>query len=102
MEKMPKILSCDVMGCSYNSNKQCHALAITIGHPAASCDLAHPACDTFTPLAKKGGSGDARAGVGACKEDCCEFNEGLECRAPGIRVGIHSSHADCMTYKSFV
>lgn len=100
MKKMPKILKCDVVGCSYNTNKQCRALAITIGQPAASCDLAHPACDTYVSSAKKGGLADMAAGVGACKEDCCEFNKQLECNAPGINVGLHSSHADCMTFKS--
>ena len=99
MENMPKILSCDVVGCSYNESSQCHAAAVTIGHPAASCATAHPACDTFVSMAKKGGS-SASAGVGACKEDCCEFNEKLTCCAPGISVGLHSNHADCKTFKS--
>jgi hypothetical protein len=100
MENMPKILSCDVVGCSYNSGQQCHALAITIGHPTASCATAHPACDTFVPLAKKGGISASTAGVGACKEDCCKYNEKLACHAPGISVGLHSNHADCMTFQS--
>ncbi len=99
MEKMPQILKCDVVGCSYNMNKQCRALAITVGHPQPSCDSAHPACDTYLPSAKKGGT-EAKAGVGACKEDCCEFNNMYECNAPGINVGLHSSHADCMTFKA--
>ncbi len=100
MEKMPQILNCDVVGCSYNSNKQCRAMAITVGHPQPSCDLAHPACDTYSPSARKGGVSDMKAGVGACKEDCCAFNEMLQCRAPGINVGLHSNHADCGTFKS--
>ena len=100
MEKMPIIFSCDVMGCSYNKNKQCCASAITIGDPVASCELSHPACDTYTALAKKGGNRASAASVGACKSDCCKFNEKLECCAPGINVGIHSNHADCKTFQS--
>jgi hypothetical protein len=99
MEKMPKILSCDVVGCSYNSNKQCRALAITIGDPVASCDLSHPACDTYVALAKKGGNSASAAAVGACKVDCCKFNEKLECCAPGISVSLHTNHADCNTFQ---
>lgn len=63
MEKMPKILSCDVVGCSYNSNKECCASAITIGDPVASCDLSHPACDTYSASAKKGGSSASDSAV---------------------------------------
>ncbi len=100
MEKMPKILSCDVVGCAYNDNNQCHTVAVTIGHPTASCAEAHPTCDTFVSLAKKGGIGASTAGVGACKEGCCKFNENLECCAPGINVGLHSNHADCKTFRS--
>ncbi|MDD5167812.1 MAG: DUF1540 domain-containing protein [Syntrophales bacterium] len=100
MEKMRKILNCDVKGCSYNKDTHCRALAITIGHPAASCAMSHPACDTFVSMAKKGGVADATAGVGACKEDCCEFNNMLACNAPGVHVGLHRSHADCMTFRA--
>jgi hypothetical protein len=37
--------------------------------------------------------------VGACKESDCFFNKSLECSAPGIDVGLHENHADCITFR---
>ena len=66
-------------------------MAITVGG-------AHPICDTFLNVPQKGGVSDMIGGVGACKEDECKFNQLLECTAAGIKVGMHSDHADCKTF----
>jgi uncharacterized protein DUF1540 len=91
---MPKILDCMVMDCSYNKNKECHAMAITVGSGG------HPMCDTFVKLSQKGGVMDMMGGVGACREAGCKFNQALECSASGIHVGRHADHADCSTFTS--
>lgn len=91
--KMPKILSCEMEECSYNTNKECHALAITVG---SSC----PTCDTSYRASDKGGVADTIGSVGACREEDCKYNFSLECTASGIKVGMHSDHPDCLTYTS--
>jgi len=93
---LPDVQSCDVLECAYNKNRQCHAIAITIG------DSGTPRCDTF--WAGQGGSVEAGdpsqiAHVGACHTSQCEFNERLECSAPGIRVGYQSENPSCLTYE---
>jgi len=89
---MPKVLDCAVMECSYNRNKECHAMAITVGSGG------HPMCDTLIKSSQKGGIMDMTGGVGACKESDCKFNTSLECSASGIHVGLHMDHADCSTF----
>lgn len=91
---MPKIADCQVSDCSYNKDKQCHALAITVGD--GNC----PMCDTFANLSKKGGDPNMVAGVGACKADNCKYNKSLECTADSIQVGKSCSHADCKTFSA--
>lgn len=91
---MPKILDCMVTDCSYNKDKACHAMAITVGHGG------HPMCDTFIRTAQKGGFMDMTGGVGACRESGCRFNKALECSASGIHVKLHVDHADCSTFAS--
>jgi hypothetical protein len=88
----PKILDCSVTDCSYNSNKACHAVAITVGN--GSC----PMCDTYFNSSQKGGAMEITGSVGACKEFDCKFNKSLECSAPGIHVSGHMGHADCATF----
>ena len=90
---MPKVLDCNMIDCSYNKNKACHALAITVG------DTSCPMCDTYAKIAKKGGAADMTGSVGACKVENCKFNQSLECTASnGIHVGPHSGHPDCNTF----
>lgn len=89
---MPKILDCMVTACSYNKNKECHAVAITVGSGG------HPMCDTFFKTSQKGGFMESTGSVGACKEADCKYNQALECSAPGIHVGLHGDHADCSTF----
>ena len=92
--QMSKIASCEVTDCSFNQNKQCHALAITVGGPeVCAC------CDTYLHAAQKGGDAERTGGVGACKVDSCSFNSSFECSAPGIEVGLHQGPADCTTFK---
>jgi hypothetical protein len=90
---MPKILDCDATACSYNKNKECHAMAITVGSPAA-CAF----CDTFFKSEARGGVSDMTGGVGACRMSNCKFNTSLECSARGIHVALHSDHAECTTF----
>ena len=92
MMKMAPITDCEVQECSYNMNKRCHTLAITIG------DSGCPCCDTFIKAPKKGGDADTIGGVGACRSESCMHNESLECTASGIMVDMHSGHADCRTF----
>ncbi len=89
----PKVLDCEVTDCSYNNNKQCHAVAITVGD--GDCAM----CDTFFKSSQKGGAMEITGSVGACKESDCTFNKSLECAAPGIHVASHKGHADCSTYQ---
>lgn len=88
----PKVLDCSVTECSYNTNKACHAIAITVGD--TTCAM----CDTYFNSSEKGGAMDVTGSVGACKENDCKFNRSLECSAPGIHVANHMGHADCSTY----
>lgn len=89
---MPKILDCAATECSYNRDKKCHTMAITIG------DAACPLCDTYLKSSTKGGSADVIGAVGACKEGGCRFNKAFECTASGIKVGMHEGHAECMSF----
>ena len=93
--QMPKISGCEVTGCSFNQNRQCHAMAITVGGPeACAC------CDTYLDAPGKGGVADMTGGVGACKMSGCSFNKAFECGAPSVKVGLHQGHADCTTFKA--
>jgi hypothetical protein len=89
---MPKILLCDATVCAFNKNEQCHAFAITVG------DGVPAMCDTSIISDKEGGLAGIQGGVGACKVESCKFNKYFECSAPGIRVQLHTDHADCVTY----
>ena len=89
---MPKILKCVVRDCAYNTNNNCHAIAITVGGPL-------PCCDTFMDSPHKGGFPDITGGVGACKVEKCQNNDMLECTAENIKIGTQSCKADCLTFK---
>jgi hypothetical protein len=90
--KMPKVLSCDETACAYNREKNCHALAITVG------DSGCPMCDTCIKSNVKGGDESSLGSVGACKNEQCDYNSSLECTASNIKIGRHGGHADCMTF----
>ena len=89
--KMPTIFDCNMKECAYNAEKNCHAMAITIGS-------ASQICDTFMKRAQKGGVMDMVGSVGACKVEGCKFNDSLECMAEGIHIGMHADHAECDTF----
>jgi len=91
--KMSTILKCNVIDCAYNTDKNCHAIAITVGGPK-------PCCDTFIRLTNKGGIPTIKGGVGACKVENCQYNGMLECMAQGIDIGFGSCIAECLTFKS--
>ena len=91
--EMPIIKECDADECAYNTGRQCHAMAITVG------DLEHAMCDTYTQGSMKAGDPSMTGCVGACKMSGCTHNMSLQCSAPGITVGTHlPNDFDCMTY----
>ena len=92
--KMPVINQCDANQCAYNSDNQCHAMAITIG------DGNNPLCDTAFKYSTKGGVPKLTGGVGACKVTSCMFNKSLECSSEGIEVKMHSNNAECNTFQA--
>lgn len=92
MIDMPTIDTCEATACAYNTDRKCHARAITIG------GMTHPACDTFIPSDQHVDRVEA-AGVGACKVAACRHNRNFECDAPAIVVAPHKQHADCITYE---
>jgi hypothetical protein len=89
---MPEVAECEVIRCAYNTDRRCHARAITVG------DSVHPECDTFLGSNQHCIGKDSLAGVGACKVTGCRYNKDLECEAEAIRIGYHDQHADCMTF----
>lgn len=89
---MPIISRCDVSGCAYNTDKNCHARAITVG------DLANPGCDTFFDNIGHTKETQRIAGVGACKVTNCRHNNDLECTADSIEVGFSAKKINCLTY----
>jgi hypothetical protein len=89
---MPAVNECAVESCSYNRDRGCHALAITVG------DALHAQCDTYFSTSFKGGDPLAGGRVGACKMSDCRHNIDLECQAAGIVVGSRQEQADCLTY----
>jgi hypothetical protein len=92
--KMPEVSECSVTSCAYNTDENCHALAITVGD-----DVDDPTCDTFFETDMNGGVQDVIAGVGACKVSECQYNDALECSASSIQVGLREDQVDCLTYE---
>lgn len=92
--KMPKVEDCSVASCAYNTDKACHAMAITVGEPAGDA-----VCDTFFRSATHGGVMDMTAGVGACKTSDCQHNSDYECTAAGIHVGLKGNQPDCLSFE---
>jgi hypothetical protein len=88
---MPCVSECGVIECAYNSNKVCHAIAITIG------DGDRPMCDTFMVASKHGGTRET-AGVGACKVAVCAHNTDFECCAESVVIGRAANRGKCVTF----
>ena len=93
---MPRVRTCNAAQCAFNKGNNCHALGITIGDE----NLAR--CDTFWQNGRHGGDVHEIAGVGACKMEDCEFNEGLYCRAAAVAVKQSADGPVCMTYSPVV
>lgn len=91
--KMTIVKECEAIGCSYNAENICHAIAITIG------DTVHPTCDTLCQSTLKGGDSEVTAQVGACKVAYCEHNSSLECDCSEIEVGYQGTEVDCLSFR---
>ncbi len=91
---MPDVSECVMVECAYNTDRACHARAITVG------DGAHAACDTFFASEDHAADRVRVAGVGACKVTTCRHNTDFECTSASIRVGRHEQHADCLTFSA--
>lgn len=91
--EMPLVTECSVRECAYNTNRSCHARAITVG------DSVHPGCDTFLDSTAHSREQKRTAGVGACKVSACKFNDDYECVAEQITVGHASKAVSCLTYR---
>ena len=95
VKEMPKVQSCSVKDCAYNTDESCHAMAITVGDPESD-----PMCDTYFHSEKHGGVKDMTAGVGACKAADCKYNDEFECSASQILVGYEGDQPDCLTFSA--
>lgn len=89
--EMPLVKACDMEKCGFNSRRQCHAKAITIG------DGRNPGCDTFFDSPSHS-QGLQVAGVGACKVSDCVYNDDFECSADNISVGMKDGSVKCQTF----
>jgi len=90
---IPKVSSCVMDECFFNTAQKCHAPAINVGGNS-------PECDTFIADSRHGGAMDSTAMVGACKVSKCSFNRDFCCGAASIRVGPHGHRGDCLTYSA--
>lgn len=90
--QLPVISNCAAESCAYNTDRTCHAVAITVGGANSA------ACETYTSADMQGGEPSATGRVGACKMADCRHNVDLECHAPAITVGYRQNEVDCLTY----
>lgn len=93
--EVPEVTSCAATSCTYNTDAQCHARAITIGNGASPAQ-----CDTFVSSNGHVSDTGVHAGVGACHATRCQHNQDYECNAPAIDVTVHGDRADCATFTS--
>ncbi len=91
MQSEPHVMTCLAEACSWNCEDQCCAPSIEVGAD-------HPQCDTFTTEPRE--PQDVMASVSDCKVADCHFNHEMSCGAAGITLGVHSDHADCMTFRA--
>jgi hypothetical protein len=89
-----KVTTCEATGCAFNHDKACHALAITVGAPGAAT------CDTYAPMATKGGLQMTVANVGACKMSDCRHNKNLMCSAASVKIGINNGEVTCLSHQA--
>lgn len=93
MATLTGISTCAVTTCSFNSDADCTAPAITV---AGAPD--HAECGTFISLDVRGGLPTASPHVGACQRVECSYNKDLLCSADSIEIGAGADTADCLTY----
>jgi hypothetical protein len=94
MEEMPKVKICDTTDCVYNTDRKCHALAITVSSGS------NPECQTYMAGDYKSGDPKVIGGVGACHAESCEYNRDLMCHASSIDVGERmEEEAACLTFE---
>lgn len=91
MQTNPLVMTCLAEKCSWNCEDQCCASSIVVGDE-------HPQCDMYTTAPEK--PADTMASVTDCHVHGCHFNRDMKCGATGITLGVHSGHADCLTYRS--
>jgi hypothetical protein len=89
--EMPRIASCNMNSCSFNSDNKCHTMAINVG--------SHADCKAFNRSDNKEGFDNAIGGIGACLDPDCKFNDHLECSANNVNIGMHNGEADCETFE---
>ncbi len=88
---MSLVSKCNVSDCAYNAENNCCTPGINVG--------AHAQCNTFIHGSRKGGSRQAKSGIGACLASECQWNTELECQASNVDVTVHNGHADCHTFR---
>lgn len=93
MATLTGISTCTATACSFNSEQNCTAGAITV---AGAPD--HAECGTFISLDVRGGLPTASAHVGACQRVECTHNKDLLCSADSITIGSDADTADCLSY----
>ncbi|MGO1545287.1 MAG: DUF1540 domain-containing protein [Gulosibacter sp.] len=91
--QLTTISSCSATACSYNSNNDCTAAAITMGRSGDSAS-----CATFISLDSEGGLAVADGHVGACQMTECVHNRNLMCAATAISVNGNS--AECSNFET--
>lgn len=89
---LPLVHSCEATACAYNGEHACHAAAITVGNSGSAT------CETYFGTDARGGTDEAHAAVGACKESSCVHNERLECTAPAVDIDTSAGSAVCLTF----
>lgn len=94
MDNLATITNCSATTCSFNTDSDCTAVAVTIGRRNDN----RAACTTFIPLNVSGGLGVARNQVGACQMTDCTHNSQLMCSAP--TVALNSATAECSSFEA--
>lgn len=101
-------LDCNVVTCTYNSNKKCKRENITVGGNEA-IKPSETACESFYPkgtntMTSLDDAGPKAALNVACKAVTCVYNKDKKCTADHIAIaGIHAvatGETECGTFQS--
>lgn len=93
---LSEVSACEALNCTYNTNRRCHAPAITVGSTIGSA-VHLPVCVSFLP-------DDQHfvplpvAGVGACRVLACAHNCERSCHAGAIKVAVIGDEPTCATF----